>query len=145
MMATFQVFECLVIDLNTKKHGENKKMEAVAKWIIPVVSIALYIVTLEYGLGHKVDIRRVAVAIVGVILLATGNYLPKLDYIKNYNIAADKARKINRFGGYVTVILGVLFLISLFFPPIASVICLCLLIPYTLAVLVYSIKVIKKG
>ena len=97
--------------------------------------------TLGYSLGWNIDIRKVCVLIVGGIFLVIGNYLPKLDYIKNYNISSEKARKINRFMGFGMVIMGILMLISLLLPPIATVICLLLLIPYIVASVVYGIKV----
>lgn len=57
--------------------------------------------TFGFGLGYDVDVRNVVVLIVGVMFLFIGNYLPMLDYIKNYDIDSQKARQINRFIGYV--------------------------------------------
>ena len=108
------------------------------------MTLVLYVVTLGYGLGWDIDIRRVAVLIVSVMLIVIGNYMPKLDYIKNYNIDAEKARKINRFVGFETVIMGFLMLVTIFLPPIASVVALFLLIPYSVIGIVYGIKVARK-
>jgi len=36
-----------------------------------------------------------------MVLLVIRNYLPKFDYIKNYDVEVEKARKINRFIGIV--------------------------------------------
>lgn len=144
MMALLQIFCCFINDINSYKHGERKKFERVTKWIIPVMAVILQIVTLGYGLGWNIDIRRVAMLIVSVILIVIGNYMPKFDYIKNYDVNAEKARKINRFIGFETVILGVLHLISIFLPPVASVICLVLFVPYVIISIIYGIKVGKK-
>lgn len=144
LMAMLQMFCCFINDINAHKHGEKVKFERVTKWIIPVMSIILYVTTLGFGLGWDIDIRKVAVLIVGVVFIVTGNYLPKLDYVKNYDLNSEKARKINRFIGFETVIMGVLFLISMFFSPIISVLCLILLIPYTIIGVLYSIIVAKK-
>jgi hypothetical protein len=73
-----------------------------------------------------------------------GNYLPKFDYVKNYNVDFEKARKINRFIGIETVIMGVLMLISIFLPPIATLISIFLLIPYAIISVIYTIKEIRK-
>lgn len=145
LMVLLQIFCCFINDVNAKKHGERKKFEMATKWIIPVMSIILQTVTLGYGLGWNVDIRKVAMLIVGGVLLVVGNYLPKFDYIKNYDINAEKARKINRFIGFETVVLGILFLISILLPPVFSVACLFLMIPYVIIGIVYGIKVGKKG
>ena len=141
LMVLLQCFCCFINDINAKKHGERKKLERTTKWIIPIMSVILQITTFGYSLGWNLDIRLIATFIVGTMLIAIGNVLPKLDYVKHFDVNTDKARKINRFIGYETVIMGALFLISLFFPPIASLICIFLLIPYAIISIIYGIKV----
>ncbi len=143
LMVFFQCFCCLMNDITAKKRGSVVKFERVSTWIIPLVTVPLYITTLGIGLGWDIDVRAVAAFIVGVMFILLGNYLPKLDYIKNYDLSTDKARKINRFVGFETVLLGVLFLISIFLPPISTVICLALLIPHAFLGILYGIKVKK--
>lgn len=143
-MMILQWFCCFINDINAKKHGERKKFSLVTKWIIPVMCVILQIVTIGYSLGWDLDIRRVAAVIVGGVLIVIGNYLPKFDYIKNYDIDAEKARRINRFIGFETVIMGLLFLISIFLPLVATVVCLSLLVPYTIIGVLYGIKVGRK-
>jgi len=144
LMVVLQMICCIINDINANKHGERKKFERATKWIIPAMTIILQIITLEYGLGRNIDIRKVAATIVGVVFLVIGNYLPKFDYIKNYNIDTEKARKINRFIGIETVIMGILGIVSIFFPPIASIIWIFLLIPYSAISVIYGIKVGRK-
>lgn len=141
LMVLLQMFCCFINDINAYKHGDRKKFEMVTKWIIPAMTVVLQVVTLGYGLGWNLDIRRIVAFIVGIIFLVIGNYLPKFDYIKNYDINKEKARIINRFIGYMTVIMGLLFLISIFLPSIATVVCLVLLIPYAVISVIYGIKV----
>ena len=59
-------------------------------------------------------------------------------------ITPEKARKINRFLGFETVVMGLLMIVSIFFPPVASVVCLVLLIPYVIIGVVYGILVGRK-
>ncbi len=139
LMVVLQAFCCFINDINAYKHGNRKKFVTVTKWIIPCLTIVLQIITLGYGLGWALDIRKSVSLIVSVIFLVIGNYLPKFDYIKNYDVNTEKARKINRFVGYETVVIGLLFFISIFLPPISSVICLLLLIPYAMIGIVYGI------
>ncbi len=143
LMALFQCFCCFINDINAAKHGERKKFEMATKWIIPIMSVLLQIVTLGYALGWNIDIRKVAALIVGGVLLLVGNYLPKFDRVKHFDVDAQKARKINRFIGFETVVMGFLFCISIFLPPIATIICLFLLIPYALISIWYGIKVAR--
>lgn len=140
MMAALQIVCCFINDINAHKYDRRIKLETVTKWIIPVMSIILQVITFGYSLGWNIDIRKAVAVIVGAIFLVTGNYLPKLDYINNYNVDSEKARKINRFIGFETVIMGILILITIFLPPIATAIWLFLLIPYTIISIIYGIK-----
>lgn len=144
LMVLLQIFCCAVNDINSFKHGERRKFTTATKWIIPVMTIILQIVTLGYNLGWNIDIRKVAALIVGIVFLVIGNYLPKFDYIKNYNDDAEKARKINRFIGFATTLMGVLMLITIFLPPIFTFVWLLLLIPFAITSIVYGIKVGRK-
>ena len=144
LMAVLQLFCCFINDINAYKHGERIKFEKATKWIIPAITVILQIVTLGYGLGWNVDIRKLAALIVGVIFLVIGNYLPKFDYIKNYDMDSEKAGKINRFIGYETVVMGILILVTIFLPPVTTALWLFLLIPYTVISVIYGIKVCRK-
>lgn len=141
LMVLLQAFCCFVNDINAAKHGERKKFERATKWIIPVMTVILQVVTLGYALGWNLDIRKIAAFIVGGIFLVTGNYLPKLDYVKNYDVDTEKARRINRFIGFETVVMGILYLISIFLPPLATVVCLFLLVPYVIISVIVGIKI----
>ena len=141
LMALLQVICCFIYGINAKKHGERPKLERVVTWIIPVMCIILQTVTLAYSLDFNIDIRRVAGFIVGTIFIVLGNVTPKLDYVKNHDVSTDKARKINRFIGYESVTMGVLFMASLLLPPITTIVCIFLLIPYAIIGAVYGIKV----
>lgn len=144
LMAALQIFCCIVNDINAKKHTDRNNFETITKWIIPIMSIVLQIITIGYNLGWAIDIRCACMIIVGILFLVTGCGLSKLDYIKNYNIEPEKAQKINRFVGYETVVMGLLSLISTLFPPVMSFIWLILLIPYTAIGIWYGISVYKK-
>ena len=139
LMVALQTFCCFINDINAYKNGERKKLETVTKWIIPCLTIVLQVITLGYGLGWNLDIRKVVSFVVGVIFLVIGNYLPKFDRIKNYDIDTEKARRINRFIGYESVFMGLLFFISIFLPPISTVVCIGLMIPYAIIGAVYGI------
>ena len=144
MMVAFQIISCLTTDISNQKHGRKTKLETVTKWIIPVMSIVLHTLTIGNELGFTLDIRKIVALLVGIMFIVLGKYMPEIDYIKNYDVEPDTARKINRFIGFETVILGVLFMISAFLPPLATVACLILMIPYSIISVVYTRKNIKK-
>lgn len=141
LMVVLQGFCCFINDINAKKHGDRKKFERVTKWIIPVMCIVLQTLTLGYGLGWNIDIRKSVALIVGALFLVIGNYLPKFDRVKNYDLDTEKAKKINRFIGYETVIMGILFITSIFLEPVFTLACLFLLIPYAIIAVIYGIVV----
>lgn len=141
LMVLLQAICCFINDINAHRHGQRPKFERATKWIIPAMSVVLQVVTLGYGLGWDIDIRRAAALIVGGVFVVIGNYLPKLDYIKNYDMDSEKARRINRFIGNETVIMGLLGIISTLLPPVATAVWLILLIPYAVIGIIYGIIV----
>lgn len=145
LMVILQTICCVINDVKAKQYGERKKFSMITKWIIPIMTIILQIVTLVYGLGVKVDIRRVAMIIVALVFMIMGNYMPKFDRVNNYNIEAHKARKINRFIGNLMVVMGVLAVVSVFLPEVYSVVWLLLLIPFAITCVVYGVVTEKSG
>ena len=125
LMVLLQIYSCFINDLNAHKHGQRIKFEKATKWIIPAMTVLLQIITLGYSLGWNIDIRKVVILIISGVFLVIGNYLPKFDY--------------------ATVIMGVLMLITMFLPPIATIIWMVLLIPYTVIGIIYGIRVGRKG
>lgn len=143
-MALLQIICCIVNDLNLKKRTYNKKIEILTKWMLPVISILLQIALIAYALGINMDMRRICAGIVGLIFIVTGRCLSELDYIKNYNISKEKAKKINKFMGTGAFIFGIAMLISIIFPPWVTIACLLLLIPYLILSIIYTIKVSRE-
>lgn len=144
LMVVLQFFCCFINDINAHHHGDRIKFERVTKWIIPVMSMILQPVTLGYSLGWDFEVHRVAALLVGGILIVIGNYLPKFDQVKNFDVNTEKAKRINRFIGFETVIMGLLFIIAAFFPPTVTVYCLILMIPYAIIAVLYSLRVARK-
>lgn len=145
-MVLLQIYCCVLNDIMAHKHGERKKFSLVTKWIIPVLSLVLYTTTIFYAMGFEnMDVRRIACFLVAMLFLVIGNYMPKFDHVqvmgKVKEVEGDKARRIHRFIGYLTVAMGVIFLVTLFLPPVCSIAALFLLIPYAIVCVVYGIKI----
>ncbi len=143
LMVILQWVCCLINDINAYKFGTRQKLECATKWIIPAMSFVLYVITLGYALGWNIDIRISVCFVLGTVLIVVGNYLPKMDRLKHVELDSETSRIINRFIGYETVIIGVLFYISAFLPPVTTIICVFMFIPYTIISIIYSIRVIK--
>lgn len=145
IMAVLQMICCFINDFNASRHGERKKFEMVTKSIVPVLTVALQSMTLCCAVGYDMDIRRIVACIVGVILIAIGNYQPKFGRIKDCDGNTEKARRIHRFIGIATVAMGILFLVSTLFAPTATLVCLLLLVPYAFVCVLYGMKVGKRN
>ena len=89
IMVAIQAFCCIVSDLDDKNKEANKKALRVIKWIIPIITVILYIVTIIFALGNALDIRRIVMIIIGLELIILGNYTPKtkgyMNGMKNLN------------------------------------------------------------
>ena len=144
LMLLFNFISCVSYDITAYKYGEKNKSERAVKWIIPILTVVLQLMVFGYSIGYNIDIKMVASIIVGIVFLITGNYVYKLDYVKNYNLPVEKAKKINHFMGVGTVIMGILFIISAFLSPNAMKVCLLLLILYGVLNTIYATIIARK-
>ena len=130
MMLILQIFCSIVSDLSDKNPEANKKAVTVYKWIIPTITVVLYIVTIAIALGNNLDIRKIVMILLGILFIISGNYMPKVrsDYYMNSKIfwvknrdekLVNKAIKISAYG---LIIFGILFILSILFKTIVSVI-----------------------
>ena len=146
MMAAIQIFACIISDLKDKNKEANKKAIRMYKWIIPSMTVVLYIVTLLYSLNYNIDIRKAAMAIIGIMYVISGNYIPKtkgenivkFKFIKNNKISEKEIEKIKRNIGYIFIINGIMFIISIFFKPIVSIFVLLILIIEVIGIEIYG-------
>ena len=125
MMVALQVFCCIVSDLADKNPEANKKATTVYKWIIPIITVVLYIVTIAIALGNNLDIRKIVMILLGILFIISGNYMPKVrnDYYMTSKIFWVKNRdeklvnKAVKISAYSLIIFGILFILSMFHLP----------------------------
>ena len=106
-----------------KRRNQSGKLKQLLIWFCPVLSVLLSVVTLGTAMGGYFPIERILPVFVGVLFVIIGNYLPKCR--QNYAIgirlswALDSEENWNathRIAGLVSVIGGVLLLLSVFLP-----------------------------
>ncbi len=123
IIALVQIVCCITNDISKTRKDNTPKVEYVYKSILPVISIVVYIITLAIALGVGLDVRKIVCLLTGFIFILVGNYIPKTN--SNYNHGAHShsliknerlLQKANRMIGYSFVILGILFIISIFLP-----------------------------
>ena len=140
IMLIMQVFCCIISDLSDKNPEANKKAITVYKWIIPILSIIIYCVTIMYSTGKAIDIRKIIMCILGIMFIVMGNYLPKTIGSHKFPKIKDEKieKKMLRMSGYILILNGIFSIISILFKPVVSIVLLGLLILETIILFVYS-------
>lgn len=141
LMVALQLFLCVISDVTDKYPEANRKMMIVGKWIIPILSIILYIVTVMYAIGNKLDIRKIVMFILGILFVIMGNYLPKTKGNINLinKIFEQEYKKVSRISGYFMILNGLLFLASNLFSQYVSIFVVCLAILEIIVLCAYTI------
>ena len=148
MMCLFQIFG-FIADLkqNTQKEA-NKKMTQVARWIIPVLTNVMYLATIAYAL-HTIDIRVVCMIVIGTMLLVMGNYVPKTKQSNSFHLGVAyqlndrNYKKVARISGYLMMLNGLFFILSIFFHVYVSVAALIFLFIWTLGITILTFRMNK--
>ncbi len=146
IMLIMQVFCCIISDLSDKNPEANKKAITVYKWIIPILSIIIYCVTIMYSTGKAIDIRKIIMCILGIMFIVMGNYLPKTIGSHKFPKIKDEKieKKMLRMSGYILILNGIFSIISILFKPVVSIVLLGLLILETIILFVYAFIASKK-
>ena len=141
-MMLIQAFCCIVTDISDNYKEANKKASNVFKWIIPCITVIIYAVTIFFALGYILDIRRIVMILTGLIFIITGNYIPKTKgntYIHIGNITDEKVLyKISKITGYIMILNGILFIVSILFNPIVSLFLVILTILEAIIIAIYA-------
>lgn len=145
MMLALQIFCCIVSDLSDKNPEANKKAVTVYKWIIPIITVVLYIVTIAIAFGNSLDIRRIVMILLGILFIISGSYMSKArsNYYVNSKIFWVKNRdeklvnKVIRISAYGLIIFGILFILSILFKPIVSVAVLMAMLLFCIFIYLY--------
>lgn len=142
----------LGMTLDKKNTQHNKKIVAIIFWLMPVfscvVSGMMYSISLEMELNFFVILP----AVIGLLFLVMGNYLPKTTRNRTMGIKLpwtigndENWQKTHRLGGRLWVVGGAIMIVSAFFPieisigVLVAVIAMSALIPT-----IYSYQLYKK-
>ena len=142
IMVALQAFCCIINDLSDKNKEANKKATTAFKWLIPILTVVLYIVTIIYSLGSTLDIRKVAMIIVGIMFMIIGNYSPKtkgMIHLGFKKLDEESDKNISRILGYLFIINGLLSLISILFNKYVSIAVITLVILEGIILSVYTL------
>ena len=156
-MAVFGI-PCIMAALNLvcggatdrlQSEGVPKRVLALCRWIIPVLSLILVPVMLYSALGVSFDMGRIVCSILGIMFIIIGNYLPKCRRngvvgIKiPWTLSSDENwDKTHRFAGFVWIVCGAAAIVGGWTKPVVVIVALVAMI---LLPVVYSGILKHKG
>lgn len=132
--------------------NRNQKAKKMVLWTIPFVSLFSSAMLYGTALEAKLNMVSITFAMVGILFIVLGNYLPKIR--QNYTIgikvpwalhSEDNWYATHRFGGKVYVIGGLALLLMTFFPvELTMVMMVVILLVMGFAPMLYSWAYYKK-
>ena len=109
--------------LDKKQKGQNKKALGMVFWIVPAISLFVNATMYAIALGHTMQVSNWAFALIGVLFIGMGNYLPKTMQNRTLGIKIswtlrneENWNKTHRFAGKVWVACGFVTLVAIFLP-----------------------------
>lgn len=156
-MAVFGI-PCIMAALNLvcggatdrlQSEGVPKRVLALCRWIIPVLSLILVPVMLYSAMRVSFDMGRIVCSILGIMFIIIGNYLPKCRRngvvgIKiPWTLSSDENwDKTHRFAGFVWIVCGAAAIVGGWIKPVVAIVALVAMI---LLPVVYSGILKHKG
>ena len=148
-MAVINVIYLLAFRFSKQKF--SPKVETIMSWIIPLLSVTLGSFMILKPVGFNIDAFCIIGFIVSILFIIIGNYLPKTE---PNPVAGTRAPWINnnpevwsktqRVSGIVLVIIGIINLITCFFP-FGKYVFVATVFPGIIFVLIYSLVISKKN
>ena len=133
-------FVCsLAMDLSRDPEKKENKFNKVVRWFVPVLTCALFIMSVGTALNFKYNVGSIVIAIIAIFFILMGNYTPKMSYEdakRTMNIVPkteEAYKKLARTMGYSFVIGGIAVFITAFIDPLVALGILfgtCLVVAY---------------
>lgn len=119
LLAVLNLYHHFRLVTDPKKSNYSKVLLGLSQWLIPVISVGVMSYTILVGLGKGFNISIIEIIITGVLIIISGNYLPKCHY--NYTMgiklpwtlnSEENWNKTHRLAGFIWVIGGLIILLS---------------------------------
>lgn len=141
-------FGCLKFD--PKAENLEGKVMGLVLWICPVISLVMSVIVLGNGLGYQVAAEVIAPLLVGAVIVAIGNWLPKCKQTWTLGIKLpwtledeDNWNRTHRFAAPIWVVCGLIVMASSFLPPLRIWLVLGALAVIMIAPTVYSYRIFR--
>lgn len=143
ILMAIQIIICVIMDVKRKENTEISKLETIMRWFMPIVSVLVGVLLVEYPLRIRLDLRMYICVFLGILFIVTGYYFPKMSYesakgkIKPYPKNENNYKILIKLLGYTFIIFGIMIIFSMRFLPITSVVILAIWIAVTLVESLY--------
>ena len=84
LLAAINLYTHFRLNNDPKAENASSTLKQAGKWVIPLISIVVMPITLFIALGAELPINMIITAIVGIVIVCCGNYLPKCK--RNYTV-----------------------------------------------------------
>lgn len=117
-LGLINIFSHFTINNDPKKANVSKMLVALSKWAVPVLTVIIVPVTLFMAMGVKIPIQIIVPALVGVLFIILGNYLPKTRQSYTVGIKIpwtldneENWKKTHHLAGYLWILGGILMIV----------------------------------
>lgn len=110
-----------MLDNDPRNKKQNNFVMTISKLTLPLLMLVIYIITIMSGFGREVKVSTILPIFIGLLIIAIGNYLPKIK--RNYTMGIklpwtlnsdENWRRTHRLGGICFVIIGLSLILSVF-------------------------------
>lgn len=152
ILLIFHFVGLLFTSLDKKQKEQNQKALGMVFWIIPIISLFTNGLMYRAALGKEFDLAFFLPALLGVMFIFIGNYLPKVKQNRTLGIKIywalnneENWNKTHRLGGKVWVVGGLILLLSIFLPLKVMVwVVVCAMAALIIIPVVYSYFIYKQ-
>ena len=117
MMVGFNLLLHFGLGTDPKKQNMSPVLRTICIWIIPVLTVLLYALTLGNAMGYPTHIETVIPLLMGVLFVVIGNYLPKTKQSYTMGIklpwtlaSEENWNRTHRLAGFLWVLGGAAFI-----------------------------------
>lgn len=152
MLAVMNVIVNVALNHDPKRMNAAPALRMFGYWSIPVLSCILTPVTLFKAMGADIPIDTFVPALVGLLFVIIGNYLPKSK--QNYTVgiklpwtlnSQDNWNRTHRFAGYVWMVGGLLLMAVAFLDIQGIYVTLPIIVLIVFVPAIYSFSLYKRG
>ena len=118
ILAVMQLIVSVITLNDPKRRNIHRKPLTLVLWIVPVMSLIVNGIIYAIALGADINVEVIISILIGVLFIALGNYMPKLQ--QNYTVgirvpwtltSAENWSRTHRLGGKMFILGGVLLII----------------------------------